>query len=146
MERSEDKGRDFIKFHHRRKTINLCKSFLVLLEDSKDEVLTDKKYQKIRKRVLDSGNDAIRELEEEANLTCSISDLTCLGSPKPGKHYFLTQNWSGNVNVDKPNPETDKTEHDVYKWATIEEIKETEDTEIPIYLLEKALEMVKNAK
>ena len=60
----EDKGRDFIKFHHRRKTINLCKSFLILIEDYKDTVLDDKKYQKIRKRVLDSGNDAIRELEE----------------------------------------------------------------------------------
>ena len=59
-----DKGKDFIKFHHRRKTINLCKSFLVLLEDFKDEVLTDDKYQKIRKRVLDNGNDTIRELEE----------------------------------------------------------------------------------
>ena len=59
-----DKGKDFIKFHHRRKTINLCKSFLVLLEDVKDEVLTDNKYQKIRKRVLDNGNDSIREFEE----------------------------------------------------------------------------------
>ena len=88
---------------------------------------------------------AIRELEEEANLTCSVSDLAYLGEPKDGKHYFLTQKWSGEVNVDKPNPETDEIEHDDYKWATINDIKEIDDTEIPIYLLEKALEMSNDA-
>jgi hypothetical protein len=50
------------------------------------------------------------------------------------------------VNVDKPNPKTDEIEHDDYKWATINDIKDIDDTEIPIYLLEKALEMLKNAK
>ena len=30
-----------------------------------------------------------------------------------------------------------------YKWATINDIKDIDDTEIPIYLLEKALEMYK---
>jgi 8-oxo-dGTP pyrophosphatase MutT (NUDIX family) len=89
---------------------------------------------------------AIRELEEEVNLSCEVCDLVYLGQPKPEKFYFLTQKWSGDVNVDKPNPKTDEIEHDDYKWATIEEIKDIEDTEIPIYLLEKALEMVKNVK
>ena len=32
MEASPDKGREFVEFHHKRKTINLCKSFLFLLE------------------------------------------------------------------------------------------------------------------
>ena len=64
MAQDPDKGRDFIKFHHRRKTINLCKSFLLLLEDIKNESLTEEKYQKVRKRVLDGGNDTIREFEE----------------------------------------------------------------------------------
>jgi len=89
---------------------------------------------------------AIRELEEEANLICSQSDLSYIGEPKDGKHYFLTQKWTGEVNIDKPNPETDEIEHDDYKWATIEDIKEIANTEIPIYLLEKALEMSKDAK
>ena len=89
---------------------------------------------------------AIRELEEEANLTCSVSDLTYLGEPKDGKHYFLTKKWSGEVSVDKPNPETDEIEHDAYKWATINDIKDIDDTEIPIYLLEKALEMSNDTK
>jgi 8-oxo-dGTP pyrophosphatase MutT (NUDIX family) len=89
---------------------------------------------------------AVRELQEEANLSCSAADLVYLGKPASKKYYFLTQKWTGNVNVEQPNPKTGEIEHDDWKWATIEEIKDTEDTEIPIYLLEKALEMSKNAK
>ena len=87
---------------------------------------------------------ALRELKEEANLTCKGADLKYLGKKGKNKHYFLTQTWTGEVDVDKPNPKTKEIEHDDYKWATIEEIKELEDTKIPIYLLEKALEMSKN--
>jgi hypothetical protein len=60
------KGREFIAFHNRRKVINLCKNFLILIEDLKvhDQSIPPEDYQKIRKRVLDYGNDAIRELEE----------------------------------------------------------------------------------
>jgi 8-oxo-dGTP pyrophosphatase MutT (NUDIX family) len=89
---------------------------------------------------------ALRELNEEANLTCKISDLMYLGSPKKKKYYFLTLNWSGEVSVDKPNPKTDEIEHDDYKWATINEIKDIDDTNIPIYLLEKALEIQKEGE
>jgi 8-oxo-dGTP pyrophosphatase MutT (NUDIX family) len=89
---------------------------------------------------------AVRELLEEAGLVCEICDLQYLGQPKPEKFYFLTQKWTGDINVDKPNPKTGEIEHDDYKWATINDIKDIENTEIPIYLLEKAIEMVKNAK
>ena len=89
---------------------------------------------------------AIRELQEETNLSCLVSDLRYLGEPKNEKYYFLTEKWSGDVNVDKPNPKTGEIEHDAYKWATINDIKDIEDSEIPIYLLEKALEMSKDAK
>ena len=58
----------------------------------------------------------------------------------------MTQKWTGEVDVDKPNPKTGEIEHDDYRWATIEEIKDIDNTEIPIYLLEKAIEMAKNAK
>ena len=87
---------------------------------------------------------AARELYEEANLKCEVCDLVYLGQPKPEKFYFLTTKWDGEVNVDKPNPKTDKIEHDAYKWAAINDIKDIDNTEIPIYLLEKALEMSKN--
>jgi len=87
---------------------------------------------------------AIRELEEEANLSCKISDLKYLDKPSKNKYYYLTTNWTGDVNVNKPNPHTGEVEHDDYKWVTIEEIKDIDNTKIPIYLLEKALEMSKN--
>ena len=66
--------------------------------------------------------------------------------PKKKKYYFLTFNWTGEVKITKPNPKTDEIEHDDYKWVTIEEIKDIANTEIPIYLLEKALDISKNAK
>tara|TARA_R110002020_G_scaffold136897_1_gene305569 strand:- start:1234 stop:1689 length:456 start_codon:yes stop_codon:yes gene_type:complete len=87
---------------------------------------------------------AARELKEEAGLSCKVADLVYLGEPKPEKHYFLTQKWSGEVNVDRPNPETDEIEHDAYKWLTIDEIKELDNSKIPNYLLEKALEIAKD--
>jgi 8-oxo-dGTP pyrophosphatase MutT (NUDIX family) len=87
---------------------------------------------------------AVRELKEEAGLICQLDNLKYLGEPKKGKHYFLTQKWSGNVNVNVPNPETGEIEHDDYKWLTINGIKDITNSEIPIYLLEKALEMSKN--
>ena len=84
---------------------------------------------------------AVRELYEEANLKCEVCDLVYLGQPKPDKFYFLTQRWTGKVNVDKPNPKTKQIEHDDWKWVTIEELKEIEYSEFPIYLLEKALKL-----
>lgn len=84
---------------------------------------------------------AVRELDEETDLLCDTSDLIYLGEPKPKKHYFLTLKWAGRVNVDKPNPITNEIEHDDWKWATIEQIKDIENTEFPIYLLEKALKI-----
>ena len=93
-------------------------------------------------RSIESG--AVRELDEETDLLVNTSDLVYLGQPKPQKYYFLTQKWSGNVKVDKPNPVTNKIEHDDWKWATINQIKDIDNSEIPIYLLEKALEIAKN--
>ena len=89
---------------------------------------------------------AARELEEETNLMCNITDLIYLGTPKKEKYYFLTFKWSGDVKVDNPNPKTNEIEHDDYKWVLIKEIKEIEDTNIPIYLLEKALEIQKEGE
>ena len=90
-------------------------------------------------RSIESG--AVRELDEETNLLCNTEDLIYLGEPKPKKYYFLTQKWTGTINIDKPNPKTGYIEHDKWKWATIDEIKDIANTEIPIYLLEKALKI-----
>jgi hypothetical protein len=63
------KMKEFILFQNRRKVINLYKNFLILLEDLKEDGynISEEKYQRLRKRVLDSGNDAIRQFEEELN-------------------------------------------------------------------------------
>lgn len=63
------KMKEFILFQNRRKVINLYKNFLILLEDLKEDGynISDDKYQRLRKRVLDAGNDAIRQFEEELN-------------------------------------------------------------------------------
>ena len=87
---------------------------------------------------------AIRELKEETNLNCSEENLVFLGEPKPQKYYFYARQWSGDVDVHIPNPATGEIEHDKFKWAEISEIKDIDNSEIPIYLLEKALEMFKN--
>lgn len=62
----DSKSKDFVTFHSRRKIINLCKNFLVLVEDLKinNQPISPEDFQKIRKRVLDYGNDTIREFEE----------------------------------------------------------------------------------
>mgnify|MGYP001161446316 CR=1 FL=1 len=90
-------------------------------------------------RSIESG--AVRELDEETGLLCDTRDLIYLGEPKPKKYYFLTLNWTGTININKPNPHTGKIEHDDWKWCTIEETKEIANTEFPIYLLEKALKI-----
>ena len=64
----ENKEKDYLKFQIRRKVINLYKNFFFLLEDvAKDGKISDEKYQQIRKRILDYGNDTIREIEEDLN-------------------------------------------------------------------------------
>lgn len=63
------KMKEFVLFQNRRKVINLYKNFLILLEDLKEDGynISDDKYQRLRKKVLDAGNDAIRQFEEELN-------------------------------------------------------------------------------
>ena len=58
------KEKDYLSFQIRRKIINLYKNFFFILEDAK---LTDEQYQKNRKRILDLGNDTIREIEDDIN-------------------------------------------------------------------------------
>ena len=132
---------------------------IVICFDDKDRVLILRR-SKIDKRAgqwtipgghIDAADDSIeagaaRELKEETDLTCDPAKLIYIGEPRTEKFYFLAPFWDGNVNVSIPNPETGEIEHDAYRWASIDDIKDIEDTEIPIYLLEKALDMLKNAK
>jgi|TARA_B100000676_G_scaffold123950_1_gene123526 hypothetical protein len=61
----EDKVKGFLQFQVRRKVTNLYKNFLFILEDQKSKQYnSEEDYQRNRKRILDYGNDTIREIEE----------------------------------------------------------------------------------
>jgi hypothetical protein len=63
----QDKIKEFALFQVRRKITNIYKNFFFILEDLQDNGynINDETYTKIRKRILDHANDAIRELEEQ---------------------------------------------------------------------------------
>ena len=57
---------NFFAFQTRRKITNLYKQFFFILEDLQADgvKIPEEQHQRIRKRILDLGNDTIRELEE----------------------------------------------------------------------------------
>ena len=65
--RLPNKEKEFLKFQLRRKVTSLYKDFLFILEDldSNTYNLDEEAYQRYRKRILDRGNDLIREIEED---------------------------------------------------------------------------------
>lgn len=67
MEKGDPKLREYILFQFRRKITNLYKHCLFILEDAvgSNYNMNNETYQKYRKRILDNGNDTIREIEEE---------------------------------------------------------------------------------
>jgi hypothetical protein len=62
----EHKIKDLTLFQVKRKITNIYKNFFFILEDLSDSGynINDETYQKIRKRILDNANDAVREIEE----------------------------------------------------------------------------------
>jgi hypothetical protein len=70
MSKEEGPDRDiinnFFAFQAKRKITNLYKQFFFILEDLNSEgiKIPEENYKRIRKRILDQGNDTIRELEE----------------------------------------------------------------------------------
>ena len=65
----DTREKEFLQFQINRKVKNLYKNFLFILEDLKDEDynIDEETYQKLRKRVLDHGNDTSREIEDYLN-------------------------------------------------------------------------------
>ena len=59
--------KDLFEFQIRRNTNRLCRSLLMTLEDinAEEEILSQKRMSHLRKRVLDHGNDFIRDLISE---------------------------------------------------------------------------------
>jgi hypothetical protein len=66
MEEGRDNAQEFVRFQVHRKITNLYKQFLFILEDTKtnNDEISEEAFQKARKRVLDHGNDSIREIDE----------------------------------------------------------------------------------
>jgi hypothetical protein len=70
-----DPIKDITLFQIKRKITNIYKNFFFILEDlgNSGYNINDETYQKIRKRILDNANDAIREIEESfSKLNISI--------------------------------------------------------------------------
>jgi hypothetical protein len=71
MDNSKAKG--MMKFQVQRNITCLYKQYLMALEDFRDDLrkegvnISDETFQRIRKRVLDNGNDCIRELQTLAD-------------------------------------------------------------------------------
>lgn len=60
-----NKSKDFLRFQVNRKVTNLYKNFLFMVEDLyNSKEISEESFQRVRKRVLDYGNDTIREIEE----------------------------------------------------------------------------------
>ena len=64
-----EKEKEFLQFQVQRKVVSLYKSFLFILANLKAQGydIDEDMYQRCRKRVLDQGNDTIREIEDYLN-------------------------------------------------------------------------------
>jgi len=66
MDINNDKLREIIIYQHHRAIASLYKNFLNILEDIRNDRYTidENTYNNLRKRILDSGNNTSRELED----------------------------------------------------------------------------------
>ena len=66
MDINNDKLREIIIYQHHRAITTLYKNFLTILEDIRNSRYTidENTYNNLRKRILDSGNNTSRELED----------------------------------------------------------------------------------
>ena len=62
----EEKLQEYVSFQLTRKVTHLYKNFLFILEDLKSQGydISDEDFQRCRKRILDHGNDTVREIED----------------------------------------------------------------------------------
>jgi DNA-binding PadR family transcriptional regulator len=64
---SHPSNEDYLKFHINKDIKNLFKSFLSIIEELEKQgyIFSESDRKIMRKKILDKGNDTIRELEEE---------------------------------------------------------------------------------
>ena len=84
---------------------------------------------------------AIREVQEETGLEliqCRFMEL--YKSENIAKFYFISRWWTGDIGIPITQP-TGVIEHDMYKWASIDELKKQKDLIIPVKVFERALDL-----
>ena len=82
---------------------------------------------------------AIREVQEETGLEliqCRFMEL--YKSERITKFYFISRWWTGDIGI-PITQENGIIEHDKYKWASIDDLKNQEDLIIPVEVFERAL-------
>tara|TARA_R100001443_G_scaffold63864_1_gene73584 strand:+ start:403 stop:807 length:405 start_codon:yes stop_codon:yes gene_type:complete len=82
---------------------------------------------------------AIREVQEETGLEliqCRFMEL--YESKHITKFYFISRWWAGDIGI-PITQENGIIEHDKYKWASIDDLKNQEDLIIPVEVFERAL-------
>jgi 8-oxo-dGTP pyrophosphatase MutT (NUDIX family) len=85
---------------------------------------------------------ATREASEECGLT--VRNLQKIATKPMGrivKYFFATRDYDGTITLE-PNPETGVTEHDEYKWMSIEELSDIRESIVPLSVVRKALSLV----
>jgi 8-oxo-dGTP pyrophosphatase MutT (NUDIX family)/vacuolar-type H+-ATPase subunit E/Vma4 len=85
---------------------------------------------------------AIRETDEESGLTVrNLVQVETKQFPDIIKHFFATRDYDGEVYF-RPNHETGEIEHDEYKWVSIEQLKDIQNSVVPLSIVKKASHLV----
>ena len=82
---------------------------------------------------------AIREVQEETGLEliqCRYMEI--YKNERITKFYFTSRWWEGDIAI-PITQENGVIEHDAYKWASIDDLKNQEDLIIPVEVFERAL-------
>ena len=82
---------------------------------------------------------AIREVQEETGIDliqCRYMEI--YKNERITKFYFTSRWWEGDVAI-PITQENGVIEHDAYKWASINDLKNQEDLIIPVEVFERAL-------
>jgi 8-oxo-dGTP pyrophosphatase MutT (NUDIX family) len=85
---------------------------------------------------------ATRETDEESGLTVrNLVQVETKQFPDIIKHFFATRDYDGEVYF-RPNEKTGIVEHDDYKWVTIEQLEDIQNSVVPLSTVKKAMHLV----
>ena len=86
---------------------------------------------------------AEREAREESGLTVrGLQKVEMKPMGRILKYFFVTRDYDGTVTLE-PNPKTGITEHDEYRWVSLEELMDFRESIVPVSIVRKALNLVR---